>query len=188
MDKTACFIDDGYLQNVLKDSGKLKFGYSDEQSKWKTDYSKLVSLMKGEEKLLRTYYYTCKRENLSEEDDKKQESFFYSLDKLSQFECKFGRLEYRGEDKEGKPIYIQKQVDNLITIDIVMLSFKHLITKATVISGDADLIPAIKFAKNEGVIVEVLYFPGSTSNELLKTVDIATELNYDWLEKIRLTK
>ena len=184
MYKTACFIDDSYFQNVLRNMDKPRA---------KTDYSKLVARMKGEDELLRAYYYTCKcyvSENPTEEElnyREKQERFFYSLQKLNQFECKFGRLERRFHE-DGTPSFIQKQVDVLMAMDIVTLSLKHLITKASIISGDADLIPAIQVAKNEGVVVELFYSFNTASRELLQTVDIATEINSDWLEGIRLTE
>lgn len=190
MSRTACFIDDGYLQNVVRDYHRQKDNSANESEKWKTDYSKLVKRMKGDEDLLRTYYYNCKfpaEDCLDEERNLKQERFFFSLQKLNQFECKFGRLERRYHE-DGNWSFVQKQVDVLMAIDIVALSLKHLITKAKIISGDADLIPAIQFAKNEGVVVELFYSPGTVSNELLKTVDIGTEIYGVWFEDIRMTE
>jgi len=188
MERTACFIDDGYLQNVVRDVQRQNDNCLSESTKWKIDYSRLADRMKGNEDLLRTYYYTCK---LPENDDYdcdhnfKQKQFFYSLQKINQFECKFGTLERRYQD-DGTYCFVQKQVDVLLAIDIVTLSLKHLITKANIISGDADLIPAVKFAKSEGVVVELFYTAGTASNELLQTVDIATEIDAAWLEEIRM--
>lgn len=191
MDKMALFIDDGYLQNVLRSFGKLKTDYTYEQPRWKTDYSKLVELMKskltqGNEELLRAYYYTCKREYYSEEEEKRQERFFHTLKMIPQFECRFGTLKI-SYDEDGFPRYEQKQADVLIAVDIVKLSLKGKITKAIIISGDADLIPAIKAAKEEGVVVELFYEPGTAGSELLETVDFKTAIDEKWLEQIRMT-
>ena len=177
MDRTACFIDGGYLQNVLKYFAEPRI-----------DFSKLNERMKGAKQLLRTYYYNCKcltSENPTDEEIRrrdKQQKFFYSLQRIPQFECKFGTLERR-PNGEGYTL-IQKQVDVMMALDIATLSLKHLITEAKIISGDADLIPAIQIAKNEGVVVELFYSPGTAGHELLQIVDSATEINYDWLEKI----
>lgn len=192
MYRTACFIDDGYYQNVLRAMEKSNFK-GDDQTKWKTDYSKLVERMKGDGQLLRAYYYNCRclvSENPTEEErayQARQERFFYRLQTLNQFECRFGRLERRFHE-DGTSSFIQKQVDVLMALDIATLSLKHLITEAKIISGDSDLIPAIQVAKNEGVIVELFYYPGSVHHELLQTVDIATEINSDWVKSTRLTE
>lgn len=194
MNRTACFIDDGYLQNVLD-------SLISNQPKSKTNYAKLVNLMKGDEQLLRTYYYNCEYvigDYPTDEDrikKEKQERFFHSLKRIPQFECRFGKSKRRGYYEDGRPKYIQKQVDVLMTIDIVTLSMKHLITSAKIIAGDADFVPAIQFAKNEGVVVELFYCPYGmndgermTSDELLQTVDITTEITPEWIEKIKMTE
>ena len=192
MDKMALFIDDGYLQSILKSFGKLKPDYTDEQPRWKTDYSKLVELMKskltkGKEELLRTYYYTCKKDHYNTEEEKtKQERFFHTLNMIPQFECRLGTLK-TSCDESGIPRYEQKQVDVQIAVDIVRLSLKQRITKAIIISGDADLIPAIKAAKEEGVVVELFYVQGTAGSELLETVDFATMIDEAWLDQIRMT-
>ena len=179
MDRTACFIDGGYFQNVLRYFAEPRI-----------DFSKLSARMKGSKQLLRTYYYNCKlltSENPTDEEIKrrdKQMGFFNRLQMIPQFECKFGTLERRlnGDGETIKPV--QKQVDVMMALDIATLSLKHLITEAKIISGDADLIPAIQIAKNEGVAVELFYSVGTVSRELLQIVDSATEINYDWLEEI----
>lgn len=178
MEKTAIFIDGGYFKEVS----------------WKIiqrniDFLKLIENMRGNEKLLRAYYYYCRRfvsENPSEEErvrQAKQESFFNYLYRVPHLECKFGRLERHLSDN-GTSEFVQKQVDVLMAIDLVTLSTKHLITNAKIITGDSDLIPAIQVAKNEGVVVELFYCAGSTHHELLQTVDIATEINYSLLNKV----
>lgn len=179
--RIACFIDGGYFQNVLKYFAEPRI-----------DFSKLSTWMKGEKQLLRTYYYNCKlltNENPTEEELKrrdKQIGFFNRLQMIPQFECKFGTLERR-PNGEGYTL-IQKQVDVMMALDIATLSLKHLITEAKIISGDADLIPAIQLAKNEGVVVELFYSAGTVSRELLQIVDSATEINYDWLEEIMMSE
>ena len=177
MEKTACFIDGDYFKNVLRNFGEPRI-----------DFLKLIERMKGNNALLRAYYYNCKcfvSENPTEEElirRAKQESFFHALQTKPQIECKFGKLEQRPEDGS----FAQKQVDVLMAIDIVTLSVKHLITQAKIITGDSDLIPAIQRAKDEGVVVELFFCPGSAHHELLQIVDISTEIDFDLIEKITI--
>ena len=180
MDRTACFIDGGYFQNVLRYFGEPRI-----------DFQKLAWRMKGDGQLLRAYYYNCRclvSENPTEEEldhQNRQERFFYKLQTIPQFECKFGTLEMRPrEDGTQKPV--QKQVDVMMALDIAKLSWKHLITKASIIAGDADLIPAIQSAKDEGVVVELFYSGGTVSREILQTVDIPTEITFDVIEAVKL--
>ena len=183
MGNTACFIDGGYFQKTLKKF----FGRP------KVDYAKLVERIRGDGQLLRTYYYDCKsyvsydstEEELQRQD--KQEKFFYRLQRLPQFECKFGKLKrYFRED--GSPIFVQKQVDVMMSIDLTILSLKHLITHAKIITGDADFIPAIQQAKSEGVVVELFYAQGCVDNNLLSTVDISTEITQKFIDKVTDTE
>lgn len=175
MEKVACFLDAGYLNKVFTT---------------KIDYLKLIAEMVGQDNLLRTYYYDCKvfmsNPPTDDERDRKarQDSFFSRLQTFPKFECKFGRLE-RHYKSNGDFTFVQKRVDVMLAIDLVTLSTKKLITKANLITGDSDLIPAIQIAKNEGIVVELFYVPQSTHTELLQTVDIATEINDDWLNKIK---
>ena len=176
MGRTACFLDAGYLSKIFD---------------VKIDYLKLIAEMVKSEDLLRTYYYDCKvfMSNPPTDDERKrktrQDKFLSHLQTFPKFECKFGRLE-RHYKSDGDFTFVQKRVDVMLAIDLVNLSTKKLITKANLVTGDSDLIPAIQIAKNEGVVVELFYVPRSTHTELLQTVDIATELNDEWLEKIKM--
>ena len=180
MDRAACFIDGGYFQNILKSFGEPR-----------VDFSKLVEFMRKGNPLLRAYYYNCHRlirEGHEEEDrayQVKQNGFFHSLSMIPQFECKFGKLK-QYTNQFGKDEFVQKQVDVLMAIDVVTLSAKKLINHAKIIAGDSDLIPAVQVAKNEGVVVELFYLYGTADVELLKTVDIATAIDYDMIDMVRI--
>lgn len=51
------------------------------------------------------------------------------------------------------PDFIQKGVDIKIGLDVAWLASKHIVDKILLVSGDTDLIPAMKFARREGVQV-----------------------------------
>ena len=73
----------------------------------------------------------------------------------------FGRL-INGElslenvtEKDVVPGIRQKGVDMRIGLDIASLAYKKLVDKIIVITGDQDIVPALKLARKEGIIVGV---------------------------------
>lgn len=80
--------------------------------------------------------------------------FFDAIKKLPSFEVRFGKQRPRPGG------FIQKGVDVLLCVDLVRLSTKGQIQKAFLVAGDADYVPAVKVAKDEGVSVK-LYHSGA---------------------------
>ena len=58
-------------------------------------------------------------------------------------------------EKDVAPLIQQKGVDMKIGLDIASLSYKKLVDKIIVITGDQDMVPALKHARKEGIIVGV---------------------------------
>ena len=54
-------------------------------------------------------------------------------------------------DSDLKPDIKQKLVDMKIGLDVAWLSSKRIIDKIVLVTGDSDFIPAMKFARREGV-------------------------------------
>lgn len=152
-DKVAIFIDGGYLDKVLQN----EFNYA------KIDYQKLANWMSKGIPIFWTYYYNClpyQSNPPTEEESKRfsgRQKFYNSLNTLSHFEVREGKLEHRGFSKDGSPIFVQKQVDILLGVDLVLLSSKHRITHASIFAGDSDFLPAIEIAKNEGVLINLFH-------------------------------
>ena len=162
MEKASIFIDGGYLNRVLNNY----------ESTGALDYLKFCDEICKKEsfKRLRTYYYHCLPliKSNNKEDEKrysKMQLFITSLKRLPRFEVKLGKLQFIG----GK--FRQKMIDVLLSLDLVNISFDKQIEHAIIIAGDADFIPAIKKAKDCGVIVHLFYHPSSVHNELLDEVD-----------------
>lgn len=59
------------------------------------------------------------------------------------------------EKKQIKPDFKQKRIDIKIGLDIAWLASKKLVTTLVLITGDTDFIPAMKFARREGVRVVI---------------------------------
>jgi len=179
-ERLAIFIDGGYFDAVLRDEFKGT----------RIDYEKLILGLTSSNTLLRSYYYTCEpwQSNPSTNDESKRFSaaqrFHNYLRKIPNFELRLGRLAYRGQDINNNPILEQKQVDILLAIDLLRLSYRGAISQAILITGDSDFIPAIKIAKDEGV--QVILAHGSKPHlSLLDEVDQTTGIDLKFRKAIR---
>ena len=65
----------------------------------------------------------------------------------------------------------QKGVDLKMGMDIAYLSMKRIVDKLIIISGDSDLIPAIKFAAKEGLNVYLITLGNNVKDSLVEQVD-----------------
>lgn len=64
-----------------------------------------------------------------------------------------------------------------IGIDVATLSLKKQVDRIILISGDRDMIPAIKLARREGVQVILVGIPGRKLNhELIEDADLLRTL------------
>jgi uncharacterized LabA/DUF88 family protein len=178
--RCANFIDGGYLDNAIKESGIER-----------VDYSLLSSMMSGDIQLLRSYYYHCLPYRPPKPTDKAKllydakHRLFQAIELSSNYEVRLGKLE-RIALPEGGFTYIQKRVDILLGVDLVMLASKRLITHANILAGDSDFIPAIEVAKNEGVVVRLYSLPKTTSDLLVK-VDTTIFLSKEFMAKVEMT-
>jgi uncharacterized LabA/DUF88 family protein len=165
MDRAGVFIDAGYFSKLLRDHGKPRIdfqAFSDE----------LCRRVNAER--FRTYYYDCMpyqgNPPTQEERDRyaSMDKFIHNLKRLDRFEIRLGRLQHADAG------FKQKGVDVLLSIDVTKLSWRGNIQKAALLTGDSDFVPAVKEAKEAGVIVSACYAnTGSTSihNELFNLCD-----------------
>ncbi len=65
----------------------------------------------------------------------------------------------------------QKRVDMKIGLDISWLASKRIVDKIVLVTGDSDFIPAMKFARREGVIVCLNHMGHHVKEELLVHAD-----------------
>jgi uncharacterized LabA/DUF88 family protein len=153
MSKAAILIDGGYMGSVLKKQFNEPV----------IEYDKLAQWACQKEDLFRVYYYDClpyQSKNPSPEERSmmsRKQAFFSYLRRLDRFTVREGRLEYRGTDTKGNPIFQQKRVDLQIGLDIATLVFRDRIDTICVISGDSDLLPVVELAKNYGIIARLVH-------------------------------
>lgn len=148
MDRCAIFIDGAYLDKLFQHHlGGVK-----------VDYGKLASHLSAGSDLLRTYYYHCLpyQSNPPTQEERTRfsgaEKYMAALSRLSRFQVRLGKLEYRGAKADGSAIFAQKRVDILLGVDMVELAATHQITKAILVAGDSDFLPAIEVVKRHGVL------------------------------------
>lgn len=181
--QAAVFIDGGYLKNVIY-----------ELSTEKINYHKLVQwACNNGEILLRSYYYGCppyqsphptedERQRLSKAD-----KFFTALEGGHRFTVRRGRLEKRDNGQGAGTFYVQKQVDLQLGIDMARFVVKKQVGIIIIVAGDSDFIPAVEFAKIEGVIVRLIHGPFETCHrKLWLAVDERKEITKDVLNTMLL--
>ncbi len=187
MERIAIFIDGAYLEKILLH----EFGGV------RVDFSKLAQELSQGYSLLRTYYYHCAPYQSSpptpEEVDRKQrrDRFFKSLERLPRFEVRLGKLAFRGNDADGKPIFQQKRADLMLGVDLVQLSATRQIQAAVLLAGDSDFVPAVEAAKHNGVLVRLVHGTASTSSasvhrELWAICDERQEIDQVMIDSILL--
>jgi len=168
--RVGVFVDGSYLDKVLEPIRHDR----------KVDYHLLISnIVKKagtDREIIRIYYYHCLpyQSNPPTEEQKQKvgnaQRFFRALQRTPRFEVRLGRLAYRGNDINEKPIYEQKRVDLLLGIDLTLLTAKGAVDEVFIIAGDSDFIPAIVAAKSEGIVTYLVHGE-SPHDDLLDVVD-----------------
>ena len=179
MGRVATFIDGAYLQHVIRD----EFPGS------RVDFGRFALRVADGREILRTYYYDCPPYQGSQPTQDEatrfanKERFFFSLERLSRFEVRRGRLEFRGHRGDGSPIFEQKRVDILLGVDLALLAGKHVIDDAVIVAGDSDFLPAIEAAKREGVVVH-LFHGASPHNDLVTACDERVQIDQSFINSV----
>ena len=193
MARLAIFIDGGYI-DVLAREFNVRVDYD----KFVKEVVNLISSKTVEPlDLLRTYYYDCLPYQSSTPTDSEAElfagkqRFFNALTRLERFLVREGRLAFRGYDNQGKPIFQQKRTDLMLGLDFALLSGKHQITHAALVTGGSDFIPAIEIAKQEGIVVCLFHGPNrnkkgdsSYAQELWSAADERFEMTQDSMNRV----
>ena len=72
----------------------------------------------------------------------------------------------------------QKQVDMKIGLDIAWISSKRIVDKLVLFTGDSDFVPAMKFARREGVMVYLAHLGHGVKAILKEHCDGVVEVEY----------
>jgi uncharacterized LabA/DUF88 family protein len=187
MERTAIFIDGGYLKKLLE----REFNGA------RIDMARLVVKFAADTDLLRSYYYDCPPYQSNPPTDEERsrvasrDRFFTALQRLSRFQVRLGKLAYRGVDSKGEPIFDQKRVDIMIGVDMVQLAATRQITRAVLLAGDSDFVPAVDAVKQHGVLVVLWHGPlrrgrnGTVHQELWDSCDERFEITPELIREVR---
>lgn len=132
--------------------------------------------------LVRTYYYSCALPPDHDEDSRKsQQRFFTAVQRVPYLELRLGKLVRRDVEcpacNDRRVRYQEKGVDMRIGVDMLATASKDLYDVAVLVSGDGDLVEAVKAVKDLGKHVELATFPKGRSDELAAAADVITELS-----------
>ena len=196
MARLAIFIDGGYYSALAEKHYKTRLGFPK-----LTEEVKAIVAAKTPEALdvLRTFYYDCLPYQSSTPTSLERQrygnklGFFNYLDTLARVQVRRGWLAYRGQNKQGKPIFQQKQVDLLLGLDFAEQSMNGHLTHLALVAGDGDYCPAVEFAKAQSVCVWLFHGPkvspttgDSTYAESLWTCcDERCEINQQFINKVK---
>lgn len=141
----------------------------------------LVTLRPGRE-LVRTYYYNCPLPpDADTEQQARQQRFYGALARIPYFEVRLGKLSkkqvYCAACGKAAERYVEKGVDMRIGVDMLSLTSKGLVDVPILVSGDGDLVEAIKAVKELGKHVELATLPRGRSWELVQAADVVHELD-----------
>jgi len=79
---------------------------------------------------------------------------------------------------------VQKEVDMLMGLDIAWMAARGMVEKIVLLTGDADMIPAMNFAREHGMLVFVAKFGYYLSDKLREHADGVVEFNLPAPERV----
>jgi uncharacterized LabA/DUF88 family protein len=178
-EKAVVLIDGGYLRAIVRDFFQ----------EIPVDLLTLSEELCGGCQRFRTYYYTCppyqsSKPTLDEQQRaSKMDKLLYNLRRLPRFEVRLGRL--RKTNDPNRP-FEQKGVDVWISIDLTQLSASRTVDQAILLSGDSDLVQAVRVAKENMTLVRLVYHDQRVSDQLFDVCDERVQITKDLIEKARL--
>lgn len=149
---------------ILIDGNNLLMGSKTYDKNFKIDHSKLVNFLKGNNKLVRAYFFDCAPDKAHPKYENKQKFIdFLRANGITVFERP---LRYRDD---GKPF--QKGVDVALATEMLSLCMQNAYDTAIIVSGDSDYAHAIERVKHTGKNVHCASFSHCLSNDLKKVAD-----------------
>lgn len=171
--KTVLLIDGGYLRAEAQASNKTY------DAPFVEKFAHQVPTQ--DEYLLRILYYDARpyQGKVQQPVSGKWKRFIASdnlMDDLAKFErfaCRHGSLGFRGwkprsiplnggkplSDADFKPVFEQKGVDMRVGLDIAAFAERQSVDRILLVSGDTDMIPAMKLARKAGLEVGLVQLP-----------------------------
>lgn len=155
-DRVAIFIDGSNLYHALRNN----FGRHD------LNFAQFTNKLCGPRQLFRTYYYNVLQDPVQRPDGYREQQEFLGALRMTPY------LEVRlGGTKLTQGVPVEKGVDIMLATDLLYFAWNNAYDIAVLVSGDADFAYALQAVKNMGKHVEVAYFEGGVSKDLLNVAD-----------------
>ena len=173
--RVAIFIDGGNFYQRIRQDGLIPKGT-------RFDYVKFAEfLARGRNISTKSYYIGIVRNHDGTEKSQKmvesQQKLFSGLENDG-YQIKRGKIVYDNKIRE-------KGVDVQIAIDLVIGVAENSYDTAIVVSSDTDLIPAIKYIRSKGKMVEYVGFSHTPSFGMIKESDYRILLLKEQLEAFK---
>lgn len=191
--KSALLIDGGHLRASTKRAGK------NYDNAFIEGFSKIC--LQPNEYLFRVLYYDAPQfhgkvqlpVSGQETEFKANDQWLRDLAKIDRFAVRRGTIGFRGwkpkkipiagvaiTDADFSPAFEQKGVDMRIGLDIASFAERKSVDRIIIVSGDTDMVPAMKHARKSGLEVVVIQLPAPSRplhdtllahSDMLRTVD-----------------
>ncbi|MBI2042972.1 NYN domain-containing protein [Candidatus Pacearchaeota archaeon] len=175
-EKLMVFIDGSNLYHILKEM------YGQSKTLINFNFEKFIELIADKGKNIRTYYYTAPLDRKKDEKTySKQQKFFQKIKNIQNFKLVLCRMQK--ETIGGKTIYVVKEDDIHLAVDLVKLAYNDGYDTAILVSSDGDFVPAIKAVQEKGKKVRNIGFKNKFSWHLRQECDSFRQLNKEDLDK-----
>ncbi len=152
--RVAIFIDGSNLYHSVQNN----FG------RHNINFTEFANKLCAGRPLFRVYYYNILQDpSQYPEGYRDQQEFLDSLRKTPYLEIRLGSTK--------KLTGVEKGIDVMIATDLLYFAWSGFYDVAILVSGDSDFTYAVQAVKNVGKHVEVAYFEGGASKELLDIAD-----------------
>jgi len=167
--RVAIFIDGSNLYHALRS----KFRRHD------LNFTEFTSKLCGSRQLFRIYYYNVKQDPTQRPDSyREQQEFLDILNKTPYLEVRLGGT------KMAQGVPVEKGIDIMLATDLLDFAWNDFYDVAILVSGDSDFTYALQAVKNLGKHVEVAYFEGGVSQDLLNVADTRHLLDRSFLRDL----
>jgi len=168
-DRVAIFIDGSNLYHGLRSN----FG------RHNLNFAEFASKLCDSRRLFRTYYYNVLQDPAQRPDSyRDQQEFLDNLRKTPYLEIRLGGT------KVAQGVPVEKGIDIMLATDLLYFAWNDFYDVAVLVSGDSDFAYALQAVKNMGKHVEVAYFEGGASKDLLNVADNRYLLNRSFLSGV----
>jgi uncharacterized LabA/DUF88 family protein len=170
-DRVAIFIDGSNLYHSVKNN----FGRHD------LNFTEFANKLATGRRMFRIYYYNVLQDSSQyPEGYREQQEFLEALRKTPYLEIRLGGTKKLQGTEKG--------IDVMIATDLLYFAWRGFYDVAILVSGDADFAYAVQAVKNMGKHVEVGYFEGGASKDLLDVADNRYLLDRNFFNSIWVIK